>query len=588
MAAVTARWPRFGLAILLVCTSVLYLWNLSAGGYGNTFYAAAAQAGAHSWSAWFFGALDAHGFITVDKPPFALWITGLSVRLFGMNSLSVLAPQAVMGVAAVAVLFATVRRAVPDPTQGAVAGLIAGAILACTPAATLLFRFNNPDALLVLLLTVAAYCATRAIQTASWRWPVLVGAVLGAAFLTKMMQSFLVLPGIAAAYLLLAQMSWRNRLLRVAAATAALVASAGWWVLIVQLIPARSRPYIGGSTDNTVLNLALGYDGLNRIRGAQAGTGPASSTLDSMGAGLDRLFTSEMAINISWLLPVALFVIAFGAYSWARGRLDTSERSALVMWGGWLLVTGAVLSFMNGVVHAYYTIALAPAIGALVGLGAVWAWRGRNALDGRIGLACMLVLAGTWSAILLHDNHFGPHSLPWVVASICGGAAVIVLTRPRRLTAAGLSMGVAAAMVGTVTISVATAASMSHGPIPTAYGRWAGTASLRALGALLTTTHTKWSAAVNGSLSAAVLEIVSGTSVMAIGGWSTDPVPTLEQFICDVRAGKIAYYAAAAHGGRAIRSETYASSNTVQIADWVAGHYSSVAIGQSLVYYHLT
>ena len=155
-------WPRWALATLLAATAVLYLWNLSASGYGNTFYAAAAQAGSQSWSAWFFGSLDAQNFITVDKPPASLWVTGLSVRLFGMNSWSVLAPQALMGVAAVAVLYCAVRRAFPTPTTAAAAGLLAGAVLACTPAAALMFRFNNPDALLVLLLTVAAYCLMRA------------------------------------------------------------------------------------------------------------------------------------------------------------------------------------------------------------------------------------------------------------------------------------------------------------------------------------------------------------------------------------------------------------------------------------------
>lgn len=237
----TTRWPRLALAALLACTAVLYLWNLSASGYGNTFYAAASQAGAQSWPAFFFGSLDAHDFITVDIPPGALWIAGLSVRLFGMSSLSVPAPQAAMGVAAVAVMFATVRRSVPDPAPGAAAGLLAGAVLASTPAAALMFRFNNPDALLVLLLAIAAYCATRAVQTASWRWLLLVGVVTGAAFLTKMMQAVLVLPGCAAAYLLVAQTSWRRRVLHVAAATGAFIASAGWWVLI----PARSRPYVG-------------------------------------------------------------------------------------------------------------------------------------------------------------------------------------------------------------------------------------------------------------------------------------------------------------------------------------------------------
>jgi 4-amino-4-deoxy-L-arabinose transferase-like glycosyltransferase len=211
LTAVTTRWPRLALAALIACTAALYLWNLSATGYGNAFYAAAAQAGAQSWSAWFFGALDARGFITVDKPPGALWVTGLSVRLFGMNSWSVLVPQALMGVTAVAVLFATVRRSIPDRTQGTVAGIVAGAVLACTPAAALMFRFNNPDAFLVLLLVIAAYCLTRAVATASWRWLALAGLVMGTAFLTKMLQGFLVLPGFAAAYLLAAPTSWRSR-----------------------------------------------------------------------------------------------------------------------------------------------------------------------------------------------------------------------------------------------------------------------------------------------------------------------------------------------------------------------------------------
>jgi 4-amino-4-deoxy-L-arabinose transferase-like glycosyltransferase len=269
-----ARWPRLALAGLLAATAVLYLWNLSASGYGNSFYAAAAQAGSQSWSAWFFGSLDAQNFITVDKPAASLWVTGLSVRLFGMNSWAVLAPQALMGVATVAVLYATVRRMIADPRHGAVAGLLAGAVLAVTPAATLIFRYNNPDALLVLLMTVAAYCLIRAVHAASWRWLALVGVALGFAFLTKMLQAFLVLPAFGLAYLLFAQTNWGKRLAHLATAVVALVISAGWWVLAVQLVPASARPYIGGSTDNSVLNLALGYNGLSRIVGRHsAGAG---------------------------------------------------------------------------------------------------------------------------------------------------------------------------------------------------------------------------------------------------------------------------------------------------------------------------
>ena len=434
----TAGWPRWTLAGLLAATAVLYLWNLSASGYGNTFYAAAAQAGAQSWSAWFFGSLDAQNFITVDKPPASLWVTGLSVRLFGMNSWSVMAPQALMGVAAVAVLYAAVRRAFADPNHGAAAGLLAGAVLAGTPAAALMFRFNNPDALLVLLLTVAAYCLMRATPSASWQWLLLVGVAMGFAFLTKMMQGFLVLPGFGLAYLLCAPTSWPKRALHLLGAVGALIAAAGWWVLAVQLTPVSARPYIGGSTDNTVLDLALGYNGINRLLGHHRETTPVGgnwggSTVPMFGAhsGLHRLFTGEMANEISWLIVVALFVIAFGIYLAARRALSRGELCALLMWGTWLVLTGVVFSFMGGMVHPYYTVALAPALAGLVGIGAVWAWRRRSSWDGRCALAAMIVLAAGPSALLLHRNAFGPVWLPWLVAgSAAVSAAAMLWPRP--------------------------------------------------------------------------------------------------------------------------------------------------------------
>jgi 4-amino-4-deoxy-L-arabinose transferase-like glycosyltransferase len=611
---VTARWPRIALAALLACTALLYLWNLSASGYGNSFYAAAAQAGAQSWSAWFFGALDAHDFITVDKPPGALWVTGLSVRLFGMNSWSVLAPQAVMGVAAVGVLFAAVRRTIADPRQGAVAGLIAGAALACTPAAALMFRFNNPDAFLVLLMTVAAYCLTRAVAAASWRWLALVGAVMGAAFLTKMLQGFLVLPAFAAAYLLAAPTPWRNRLLHIAAATGALVASAGWWVAIVQLIPATSRPYVGGSTNDTVLDLALGYNGFSRIVGQAPDAQWGGATLPrNTSAGLRRLFTGEFGNEISWLLPASLLALAFGGYLWARGRLSRDERAAVVSWGGWLLITGLVFTLMNGTVHPYYSVALAPAVAALVGLGSAWAWRVRSGWDGRMALAAMLGLAGWQSVILLNRNGFGPHWLPWLIGALSAlGVAATLVGRWRR-AAAGVALGAIGATTGTVVFTLATVMTPHHGAIPNAVslaapastravaaqkavkaftlGGWTGDeASNRRLADLLAATHTPWSAATNGSQSAAVLELASGTAVMAIGGWSGDPAPTLEQFIDDVHAGRITYYVeagrggAAAPSGRVIRSENHSASHARDIADWVAQHYQAMTIGDSLVY----
>jgi 4-amino-4-deoxy-L-arabinose transferase-like glycosyltransferase len=595
------RWSRWALAALLAATAVLYLWNLSASGYGNTFYAAAAQAGSQNWSSWFFGSLDAHNFITVDKPPAALWVTGLSARVFGVNSWSVMAPQALMGVAAVALLYCAVRRAFANPDQGAAAGLLAGAVLAVTPAAALMFRFNNPDALLVLLLTAAAYCLMRAASAASWRWLLLVGAVMGTAFLTKMLQGFLVLPGFGLAYLLTAPTSWAKRLLHLLGAVAALIVAAGWWVLAVQLTPASARPYIGGSTDNTVLDLALGYNGINRILGHhREGTplgswGAARLPMFGGGTGMHRLFTGEMADEIAWLLLVALFVVGLGGYLAVRRALTRNELCALLTWGIWLLVTGVVLSFMGGMVHPYYTVELAPAIAAMVGLGAVWAWRRRSNWDGRCSMAAMVMLAAVPSAILLHRNVFGPTFLPWLIIGLAVVSAAGVLW-PRPPVAA-LVAGCVAALAGTAAFSVATAATPHHGTIPTAVrpskvtGAWINDENNTQIAALLAATHTPWSAATNGSQSAAALEIASGTSVMAVGGWSGDPVPTLQQFIDDVQAGKISYYVEAGRGpnspairGEVIRSTLHTASHAREIADWVAAHYPGTFIGGSTVY----
>ncbi|WP_242455881.1 glycosyltransferase family 39 protein [Mycolicibacterium sp. P1-18] len=597
----TSRWPRWGRALLLVSTAALYLPNLSESGYGNAFYAAAAQAGSRSWSAWFFGSLDAGGFITVDKPPASLWVTGLSVRIFGLNPWAVLAPQAVMGVAAVGMLVAAVRRAVPDAGQGAAAGLIAGAVLACTPAVALVFRFNNPDALLVLLLVVAAYCLARAVSVASWRWMAAVGLVMGAAFLTKMLQAFLVLPGFGLAYLVAAPTTRRIRLLHVAAGAGALVVAAGWWVLAVQLTPAGSRPYVGGSTDDSVLDLAFGYNGMSRLIGH--GTSGRAMTLGpkSTATGLHRLFVTEMANEISWLLPVALFAVAFGAYLAARRRLERTEWAALVSWGGWLLVTGLVFSLMAGTIHPYYTAALAPAVAATVGLGSVWAWRCRGAWNGRLAMVTMAGLGAWWSSTLLHRDEFGPRWLPGVLLATWLVASASVLVGRRLPVTAGVVAGVAAAMTGTVAFAIATVATPHHGAVPVAVGPrgqtnhtvggWTGDeATNPTLAGMLAATTTQWSAATNGSQSAAALELATGTSVMAIGGWSGDPTPTLAQFVDDVRTGRVAYYVEAGRGGTAraegpvIRSENHGRSHVREIADWVAAHYPATSIGTSLVY----
>jgi 4-amino-4-deoxy-L-arabinose transferase-like glycosyltransferase len=474
------RWARPALLGLLAATALLYAAGLSRNGWANDFYSAAVQAGTRSWKAFFFGSFDASNFITVDKTPAALWVMELSARMFGLNYWSVLLPQAAEGIAATGILYATVRR-----WSGPAAGLLAAAVAAATPVATLMFRFNNPDALLVLLMTAAAYAITRAVESGRTRWIVLAGALLGFGFLTKMLQAFLVLPAFALVYLVAGPPRLGRRIWQLLAGGAALVVTAGWWVAIVQFTAAADRPYIGGSTTNSVLQLALGYNGLGRLDGQEtgsvgfgAGQGPArgggGGPALGGGTGLTRLFASEMGGQISWLLPAALIsLVGLVWLTWRRPRTDRL-RAAALLWGGWLLVTGLVFSYMAGIIHPYYTVALTPAIAALTGIGAVTAWRARRNLLVRAGLAVCVLVIVAWAYVLLDRS---PAWLPWlrVVIVACGVAAAAVILTEHWLGGPGgavlgpvLPLALAAALAGPLAYSLDTVATAHTGALPSA------------------------------------------------------------------------------------------------------------------------
>ncbi|OSC74044.1 glycosyl transferase, partial [Streptomyces sp. BF-3] len=261
------RWARPALYGLLLVVGLAYFYNLSASGYANSFYSAAVQAGSQSWKALFFGSLDSANAITVDKPPAALWPMALSVRMFGLTSWAILAPQVLMALATAAVLNSAVRR-----RFGPVAGLIAVGVFALTPVAALMFRFNNPDALLALLMTVTVWCVLRALEQGRTKWLLWAGAAVGLAFLTKTLQAFLILPPLAVLYAVCAPVPVRKRLGQLALSAVTMVVTGGWWVAIVELMPASSRPYVGGSQNNSFLELTFGYNGLGRINGEETGS----------------------------------------------------------------------------------------------------------------------------------------------------------------------------------------------------------------------------------------------------------------------------------------------------------------------------
>jgi len=485
-------WARPALAGLLALTAALYLWDLTRNGWANDFYAAAVQAGTKSWKAFFFGSFDSSNFITVDKTPGSLWVMEIFGRIFGFSQWSMLVPQALEGVASVLLLYAAVKR-----WFGPAAGLIAGLVLALTPVAALMFRFNNPDAMLVLLMTAAAYTLVRAVESGRSRWLVFTGLLLGFAFLAKMLQAFLVVPGFAAAYLWAGPPRLGRRIWQTVLMGAGIIAGAGWWILAAELTPAASRPYFGGSTSNNILQLAIGYNGLGRLTGNETGSvGPRAGNGPGGGGGpggafggatgILRLFGSEFGGQISWLLPAAL--ISLAAMAWVSRRAPRTDRTraAALLWGGWVLVTGLVFSYMNGIIHPYYMVALAPGIAALVGIGAMALWQERLGLAGRITAAAAIAGTAALAYILLDRT---PGWLPWLrwIIVIAGAAAAGLvlagpwlgsLARSRRarlaLLTAPLGLALVAGLAGPTAYALDTVGTSHTGALPSAGPQVAG------------------------------------------------------------------------------------------------------------------
>jgi len=467
------RWVRPSLVALLAVTGLLYLWDLGASGYGNGFYAAAAQAGSHSWKAFFFGSFDSSSFITVDKTPASLWVMDISARIFGVNAWSILVPQALEGVAAVWLLYLTVRR-----RFGPAAGLIAGAVMATTPVAVLMFRYDNPDALLVLLLVASAYAMVRGLEDGRTRWLVLAGTLVGFGFLTKMLQAVLVLPGFALVYLYAAPVPMRRRITQVLAGGLATVVSAGWWVAVVALLPASDRPYIGGSQHNSILELTLGYNGFGRLTGNETGSvggGPAGAGNRWGSTGLGRMFNSEFGGQVTWLLPAALVFLVALLYLSRRAPRANAQRAQVLLWGSWLLVTAITFSFAAGIIHPYYSVALAPAIGALIGIGAVSLWRHRTSMRARLPLALAVAVTAWWSAHLLDRTPTWYPALRGTVLALGLLAAITIAVGPllapalwRRAGAAVAAAAAVASLAGPAAYAVDTTTTAHTGAIPSA------------------------------------------------------------------------------------------------------------------------
>ncbi|MFI7131864.1 ArnT family glycosyltransferase [Nonomuraea sp. NPDC050153] len=468
------RWSRPAMWAVLAVAFVLYAWGLS--GNANEYYAAAILSGTQSWKAFFFGALDAGSFITVDKPPLALWVMGLSARIFGYGTWSMLLPQALAGVAAVGLVYSAVRRACSGRTYADAAALVAAVVMTLTPITVAINRDNNPDTILVLLLVLAAWFCLESLRTGRLRSLLVCALFVGLGFNAKMLQAYLVVPAFALAYLLCAGVPWLKRVGHLLAAGVVMLVSSAWWMAIVDLWPADSRPYVGGSTDNSVWDLVIGYNGLGRIFGQGGGPDGGGGGGGGFGgeSGAGRLFNDILAGQISWLLPFCVVALAFAAVMRVR-RIEGPSGAAWLLWGGWLVVHYVVFSFSSGTFHPYYTTAMAPAVAALCGMGGVAMWQEyRRSRTWAWALPLAVALTGGWSFVVLRRT---PDWAPWLAWVVLGAtlAAVVVLVLARvraqvtvRIAAVALAATVVAGLAGPAAYAVSSLGSQVNGTNPTA------------------------------------------------------------------------------------------------------------------------
>jgi 4-amino-4-deoxy-L-arabinose transferase-like glycosyltransferase len=573
-------WPE---ALVVVGSLILNLWSLSVNGWGNAYYAAAVRSMTESWRNFFFASFDPGGFITVDKPPFAFWVEAISARIFGFSSWSILAPAAIAGALAVALIVVTVRS-----VWGRTAGIVAGAALATMPVSVAVARSNMPDAYLVLSVVAAMWAIERATRTDRMRWLVAAGAFVGIGFLSKLGAVLMVVPALWLAYLLAASASWRRRVVGLAVGSATIVVIAGMWILAVQLTPAGSRPFVGGSSDGTALDLTFGYNGLGRITGADDGGGigggglgggglgpggpPAmGGQVDAFGGapGIGRLFNAGMGDQVMWLAPLACGAIVAGAVLAGRRRLDRRRLGSLAGFAAWAIGTWLVFSFASGIFHNYYVSLLAPAVAALVGTGAgLVVSHGRWV---RAGAAVAVAGSGGLALILLRRVD----ALTWLRTAVpmAVGLAVIMLVviawrgMRREVVLGAVGVAVVAVLAAPTAWSVSSVGQSANGTFPDARPD-SGTVSFDPLSAgggpggggfgsggfggsglndemlewLRTqrTTET-WIVAVGSAIEASSA-IIDGDSVMAMGGFSgSDPAMSATRLAELVRDGDLRF-----------------------------------------------
>lgn len=421
------------LGVILLLALFLYGWQIWKAGSANAFYTAAIKSMTESFHNFWYGSFDPAGYITVDKPPVALWFMAISAKIFGLHGWSIVLPSVLFGVGSVYLMYRLVQ-----PYFGKNAGRLSALALTLTPIVVADSRTNNMDATLVFFLMLALYFLEKAIGSRKI-WSLLISfGLIGIAFNVKMLQAFMILPAMYLFYWLAANENWKKKIYKLSLASVSLLVFTLAYPISVDMTPASSRPYVGGSETNSLLELAFGYNGSERLLGQTTGTGGTfgagmnSKTRNKKGSGMPgggkaptgmkqngktgtplggkhmkgqpngakkggpgkmgagggagggggafnigtagpfRLFQSALGPEVSWLLPFALFGLIGGLVYFRDRRkrwFSLSSRQKQLILWTGWLVPVYGFFSIASFFHPYYMIMLAPPIAALFGTG---------------------------------------------------------------------------------------------------------------------------------------------------------------------------------------------------------------------------
>ncbi len=644
--------------VIMGLSFALYMVNIESIGDANAYYTAAVKSMLQSWSNFFFVAAEPGGSVTVDKPPLGLWIEAVFAYFLGVSGFSVSLPNILAGVFSIPLLYIMVKK-----YAGELAGLVAAFVMAFTPVFVATNRNNTMDGLLVFFLLLAAWAFIKATESGKLTWLLLGAFIVGLGFNIKMMQAFLPLPAFYALYFFGSKEGWIRKIVNLGIATILMLIVSLSWAVVVDLVPADSRPYIGSSDNNTVMGLIFGHNGISRLEsgGGQGGPqnggtppsapiagtasnqqtqpqqgtrqGPPQEALDAcatstQGAacsfslpngntidgscitppslnilacapqgmipqnggqalaggqvpaggsqddgqngqtggtpfsqetgspGVFRFFTQPLSKQMSWLLPFALISIFLALFAGKiRLPLENTIHKALIIWGGWLLTCVVFFSMVSGIFHAYYAIMLAPALGAMVGIGfaQLWSWGKDKNWVGVLLIASALL---TIAFQIFASIQYGEQAW-WMlgvgILFLLGSISMVVLKR-----AAYVAI-LASMLVIPVYWSVMTVASNANQNLPTAYSgtnQQAGPDRARQQGdgagsnvntELVTyleenTQDVEYLVAVPSSMQGSTLVLATGRPVLLMGGFGgQDDVVTADDLTAMVNHGDLRY-----------------------------------------------